>query len=94
VIVVVLATVVAVLGAVGVGAVGRAAVDRRRASTAADAAALAGAINGRPAAEAVAAANGAALVNWSMTAGPDGVTVEVRVTRGDASASARASTQP
>jgi hypothetical protein len=55
----------------------RGAVDRAQARTAADAAALAGALDGEAAARAVAAANGGELVAW-RAAGVD-VWVEVRL---------------
>jgi hypothetical protein len=80
---------VVVVAAVGVVAMGRlavGAVDAARARTAADAAALAGAIDGRAAAVAVAADNGGVLVDFLSTG--DDVLVEVRV--GRATARARA----
>jgi shikimate kinase len=52
-------------------------VDRQRARSAADAAALAGVSGGRPAAAAIAEANGAALVAWSQTGDEVLVTVMV-----------------
>ena len=66
--------------------VGRAANDRARARTAADAVALAGAAEGRAAAEGIAAANHAAIERYTETG--DGVLVRVRV--GSARATARA----
>jgi Flp pilus assembly protein TadG len=63
-----------------------AAVDRARASSAADAAALAGAAEGEDAARDVAAANGAVLVSYVA----DGSSVSVTVSNGAARASARA----
>jgi hypothetical protein len=80
---------VVVIAAVGVVAIGRlavGAVDAARARTAADAAALAGAREGRSAAAAVAGDNGGVLVHFVST-GVD-VLVEVRV--GRATARARA----
>ena len=65
---------------------GRAATDRARARTAADAAALAGAADGRDAAEAIATANRATIESYAEL--PDGVLLSVRV--GDATATARA----
>jgi hypothetical protein len=62
------------------------AVHRAHARTAADAAALAGAAEGRAAAEEVARANGAVLESFA-TDGPD---VEVRVRVGSTHATARA----
>ena len=70
----------------GVGRVGQAAVAGARARTAADAAALAGATDGRSAAEELARANGARMTAFERV-GPD-VRVTVRV--GDAAATARA----
>ena len=52
-------------------------VDRQRAQAAADAAALAGVVDGRGGAASLAAANGGVLVGWSQT-GAD-VIVEVEV---------------
>jgi hypothetical protein len=69
-----------------IGHLGERAVDGARARTAADAAALAGAADGRRAAVALAGANGGTLVGYSERAG--GVTVTVRV--GRATAVARA----
>jgi shikimate kinase len=65
-------------------------VDRQRARSAADAAALAGVSGGRPAAAAIAEANGAALVAWSQTG--DEVLVTVMV--GDQRVAARATDAP
>ena len=65
-------------------------IDRERARTAADAAALAGVTGGRDAATEIAAANGAELVAWTR----DGQTVTVTV-RVDANrATARATNGP
>jgi hypothetical protein len=80
---------VVVVAAVGVVAIGRlavGAVDAARARTAADAAALAGATDGRAAAAAAASDNGGVLVGFMRT-GED-VLVDVRV--GRATARARA----
>jgi hypothetical protein len=74
-------------------AVGRLAgdvVDAARARRAADAAALAGVAGGRIAAERLAAANGAVVLEWGRQ--DHEVTVTVRV--GDAHATARASDGP
>ena len=79
--------VVAALLVVGMGALGRDVGDAGRARSAADAAALAGVVGGRPAAAAIAAANGGALVAWQG----DGAAVEVTVRVGRATATARAS---
>jgi hypothetical protein len=72
------------------GALVNAASDAARARTAADAAALAGASGGQPAAEALAIANGGRLI--SFRAAGEGVMVVVRV--GEASAAARAELAP
>jgi hypothetical protein len=84
----VLVLLVGLLG-LGLGRLGSAAVVSARASTAADAAALAGAADGVDAARAVAAANGGRLVRFHLTRG--GGEVEVTVRLGDATrvASAR-----
>lgn len=65
-------------------------IDRQRAHSAADAAALAGVTGGEPAAASVAAANGATLVAWSREG--RAVTVTVRV--GDQRITARATDGP
>jgi len=69
---------------------GHAAVERARARTAADAAALAGAADGEPAARAAASANGAVLVAYRA----DGRVVAVEVRLGDAVARASAEAVP
>ena len=74
----------------GLGRLGGAAVERAQARTAADAAALAAALDGPEAAEALAAANGARLESVTV----DGPDVEVVVTLGDARAPARARQAP
>lgn len=76
--------------AVAMGRLGGALVDHQRARTAADAAALAGAIGGAERAARVARANGADLVGFSV----DGDVVTVRVVIGDVAASARATAGP
>ena len=78
--------VVAAVGVVAMGRLAEGAVDAARARTAADAAALAGATDGRSAAAAVASDNGGVLVGFASTG--DDVLVEVRV--GRATARARA----
>lgn len=83
VVVVVAAGAMVLLGHLGV-----AARDRARAQTAADAAALAGAVEGAPAARDVAAANGATVE--SVVVGPGTAEVRVRLGRATASAAARA----
>lgn len=64
--------------------------DRAAARTAADAAALAGVVEGEEAARDVAAANGATLVGWRA----DGPDVWVEVTLGEARARAKARREP
>lgn len=81
-----LAAVIAGGGALLLGRLGEAAVTRAAARTAADAAALAGAAEGEPAARQVAAANGATVLRFEVM-GPD-TRVTVRV--GDAEAVGRA----
>lgn len=71
---------------VPVGLLIRAAVDRAEARSAADAAALAGALEGEPAARSVAAENGARLTSYAE----QGDLVEVTVVVGDRRATARA----
>jgi hypothetical protein len=75
-----------VVVALGVVRIATVVGDRARAHTAADAAALAGAIEGRPAAADIAAANGGILVTFEHAGGQ----VEVRVRVGDAEATSRA----
>lgn len=77
---------VAVVAVVLVAQVGRVAGDRTRARTAADAAALAGALDGRAAAERLAADNGGTIEHFAVSAGDTEVTVRV----GGARATARA----
>ncbi len=83
-----IAVLVLVMGvlSLGLGRVGHAAVSRARAQTAADAAALAGAADGRGAAEALAQENGARLDKYEEL----GSSVRVHVSIGDAKAVARA----
>lgn len=73
-----------------VGPVVSGLVDRQRARAAADAAALAGVIDGRDGAVALAAANGALLVAWSESGHEVTVVVEVAGQR----ATARATDAP
>lgn len=80
----------AALVAVGTARAGVVVLDRQRAQTAADAAALAGLDGGRAAAAALAARNGATLVSFVA----DGNEVTVVVRRGDTQARARASDGP
>jgi len=76
----------AALVVVGLGRLGAVVVARAEAQTAADAAALAGAVHGQPAAEGLAAANGGRLVAWASA----GVEVEVVAEVGGERARARA----
>lgn len=76
--------------AAGVARIGEAAVARAQARTAADAAALAGAAEGRDAAHAVAAANGARLALYEEHGSDTRVVVHV----GPAEASAKATRAP
>ena len=64
------------------------ALDRARAQTAADAAALASLDGGHVRAETIAHKHGAIVVSWQRGPGPDEVTVVVRV--GESTATARA----
>lgn len=84
----ILAVVLVLAGLVGAGVAGLAAADARwaRAQAAADAVALAGAADGRPAAEELAAANQARVVRYRVMA----LDVEVTVTREGVTATARA----
>lgn len=86
-----LVAVVAVI-AVGVGRLGMQVVHQQRAQTAADAAALAGVMHGRPAADRIAARNGATITAYRVSA--DGLTVTVAVVVGGEHASARATRAP
>lgn len=76
-----LLTVVVALAALvvfGLGRLGGVVVARAEAQTAADAAALAGAVHGRAAAEGMAQANGGRLVAWEAAGAEVEVVVEVR----------------
>ena len=86
------ALVLAVAMAAALDRVGSVAVDRTRARTAADAAALAGVRGGRAAAERLAGAHGGELVVWTVDDASSQVSVVVRV--GSASAPAVASDRP
>ncbi|MGE0304165.1 MAG: pilus assembly protein TadG-related protein [Acidimicrobiia bacterium] len=81
------ALVMATIALVIVATVGRGVTDAARARTAADAAALAAALGGRPRAEALASANGGHVVDYRDSDG----TVEVTVVVGRARARATAS---
>jgi len=78
--------------ALGIGRLGVAVADRARAGTAADAAALAAVVDGRPGAEALARANGGRVVDFDRV-GAD-VVVTVRVGAAEATARARPATAP
>lgn len=92
VLVVTVATVLLVAIILALGDMGRTAVDRSRAQTAADAAALASLDGGHASAESLAQRHGASVVTWSQGPGPSEVTVTVRL--GDTTATARASNAP
>jgi uncharacterized membrane protein len=77
---------------VAAGSFGVALIERTRAQTAADAAALAAVGSGRAAARELAERHGASLVRFSVDAGSGSVTVEVRW--GSASATAVATDAP
>jgi Zn-dependent alcohol dehydrogenase len=78
---------VAGLAVVGLGTLGAAAVQAARARTAADAAALAGVMDGEPGARRLAGDNGGELVSFTRT-GEGDVVVVVRVGRARATARA------
>jgi uncharacterized membrane protein len=82
--------IVAALFAVGVARAGVVLVDRQRAQTAADAAALAGVWGGRAAAQQLAASNGAVLMSYEQ----HGFEVTVVVRFGQVRARAAASDGP
>jgi hypothetical protein len=87
---VVVAITFAALLAAGVGRLGIASVDAARAEQAADAAALAGVMGGRPAAADLAARNGAELISFTR----DGDDVLVVVVRHGIERAARATDGP
>ena len=62
----------------GLGRIGAVVVARAEAQTAADAAALAGAVHGRSAADRLAAANGGHLLSWTAAGAEVEVVAEVR----------------
>ncbi len=74
----------------GAAQFGGAMVARSQAQTAADAAALAGAVNGEQAAYNLAAANAATVVSFSLVTSESGNDAHVTVSVGDAQASADA----
>lgn len=92
VLVVSVAAVLLVVFVMALGTMGRTAIDRTRAQTAADAAALASLEGGRAAAVALAERHGASVVGWTSGPGAYEVTVSVRI--GDTTATARATNAP
>lgn len=76
----------AALVVLGLGRVGSVVVARAQAQTAADAAALAGAVQGRAAAEGLAVANGGRLVSWAAVDREVEVVADVRGERARARA--------
>ena len=76
----------AALVVIGLGRLGGVVVARAEAQTAADAAALAGAVHGRAAADGLAAANGGHLVSWESAGREVEVVAEVRGERARARA--------
>ncbi len=90
--VIVVAAVLLVVFVTAIGVMGRITLDRTRAQTAADAAALASLDGGRPAAEDLAERHGASVVSWVRGPGVFEVTVVVRL--GQSSATARATNAP
>ncbi|MGB3736663.1 MAG: pilus assembly protein TadG-related protein [Ilumatobacter sp.] len=92
VLVITVAAVLLVVIVLALATMGRTAVDRTRAQTAADAAALASLDGGRPSADSLAEQHGAAVVSWFRGPGTSEVTVTVRL--GDTTATARASNAP
>jgi hypothetical protein len=92
VLLVVVSSVIFVVSITALGLLGGHVVDRTRAQTAADAAALVSLDGGRPSAEALAERHGAELVSWARGPADGEVTVVVRL--GDAHATARATDAP
>lgn len=78
----------------GAGELGGATVQRSRAQTAADAAALAGAVEGESAAQHLAIINGGTLVNFTALVSLGGTDATATVDIGDARASATAHYDP
>ena len=78
--------VIAALSVVAVGLFGRRVVERGRAQTAADAAALAATIGGRPAAERLANSNGGRLISYGESGDVVVVVVDVEGERATARA--------
>lgn len=77
---------------VAAASMGRTILDRQRAQTAADAAALAALVGGREDAAEFAERHGGSLVSWRVGPTSDDVTVVVRV--GESTATARATDAP
>lgn len=100
VLVLVLATVLFVVTSAALVELGGRVIDRARAQTAADAAALGAVLGGRGAAETLARRHGATLVSFALgqdggpDGGPDGAMVTVVVRLGTATARAAASDDP
>ena len=88
VLVVIIGATLFVLMMTALSSMGSRVVDRVKAQTAADAAALASLDGGRQRADEIAHKNGAVVVSWRRGPGPDEVTVAVRV--GESTATARA----
>ena len=88
----IVASVVFVMVVSALALVGGRTVDRTRAQSLADAAALGSVGRSRGVAAELVGAQGGTLVSWQPSAGGDVVTVVVRV--GDTSATARASAEP
>jgi len=89
---VIISTTLFVLMMTALLSLGSQALDRARAQTAADAAALASLDGGHVRAETIAHRHGAKVVSWQRGPGPDEVTVVVRV--GESTATARATDGP
>ncbi len=92
IVVVVVSAVLLVALMAAIATMGRTSIDRTRAQTAADAAALASVDGDRDAADRLAQAHGATVIEWSSGPGPYEVTVKVHL--GDVTAIARASNAP
>lgn len=86
--------VVFAMSAVALATLGRNMTERTRAQSAADAAALAGVVQGRSTGEEIAARHGASVVSWTTSIAADGQEITVVVRLGDATATARASDRP
>jgi Tfp pilus assembly protein PilX len=91
VLLVIVVCVVFAMSAVALATLGRDMTERTRAQSAADAAALAGLVQGRGAGEEIAARHGASVVSWTASSAPDGQVITAVVRLGNATATARAS---